>query len=102
MFKPSNVWYPSLSTSEVLMVINGKSVVFVNGKPTRVLGHRFNRALKATPFVVFTDEKGTVITPSKGSSWDDVALGVRKGESFTAVVGKPRARAKKTTESATA
>lgn len=74
------------------MVINGKSIVFVNGRPTRVLGSRFNAALRKDPQASFKDEGGNPIVPSKGLSWADVASLVRSGKSAVATTGvsKPR------------
>lgn len=67
------------------MIVNGKTVVVVNGKPTRVLGRRFNEALRRTSLEpVIHDAEGRRIIPSKGLAWSAVAAIVRSGKSVQA------------------
>lgn len=65
------------------MIINGKSTIVVNGKPTRVLGRRFNAALRKGGFDV-RDAAGKLLIPSKAMDWGQVAAAVRAGKSVQA------------------
>lgn len=79
------------------MIINGKTTIVVNGKPTRVCGSRFNQELRASdrdasaPFNV-TDASGANLVPSSGLSWRRVAEFIRAGKSVQARAGKPAAK----------
>ena len=67
------------------MIINGKTPVVVNGQTTRVLGHRFNQALRHSgrePIIL--DVEGRRIIPTKGLAWSAVASIVRVGKSVQA------------------
>lgn len=67
------------------MIVNGKTPIVVNGRTTRVCGHRFNELLRgssAEPIVL--DVSGKRIVPSKGLSWSAVAAQVRAGKSIQA------------------
>ncbi len=68
------------------MVINTKSTVFVNGRPARVLSHRFNVAVRKG--LTITDSDGERIIPSKNLSWENVRSTVRLGKAVQARVGK--------------
>lgn len=61
---------------------------------TRVLGTRFNRALKryGSALTVSTIA-GAPLTPSKGASWEDVAAAVREGKSFSCSVPRKSKKA---------
>ncbi len=95
------------------MNISGTTVVLVNGKPTRVLGSRFNRALRlytrgvasaiegakrlarehggmwnpsTTRKFVVQDLSGKFILPSKNLTWAEVGKQVRAGKKVVAKV----------------
>lgn len=68
------------------MIINGKTTIVVNGRATRVLGHRFNEALRRPGEPTILDADGHRIVPSKGLSWSAVASLVRAGKSVQAKV----------------
>ena len=72
------------------MVINSKSVVFVNGRPARVLGRRFNAEVRRFANVAarITDANGKALIPSKGADWMEVAKMVRAGKATQARVAK--------------
>lgn len=72
------------------MVITGSTIVLVNGRPSRVLGTRFNKAIKKVTSAVITDPKGETIVPSKGLTWVDVASQVRQGKKVQARCGASR------------
>jgi hypothetical protein len=67
------------------MIVNGKTTIVVNGRPTRVCGRNFNEALRRTagePIVL--DTEGRRLIPSKGLAWSAVAALVRAGKSVQA------------------
>jgi len=67
------------------MQINGKTVLLVNGKATRVCGRQFNRALKRGQVDVRLPT-GEAVAPSKGLAWGAVAQSIRAGKKVLASV----------------
>lgn len=67
------------------MIVNGKTIIVVNGRATRVCGREFNKALRRTrgePIIL--DGEGRRLIPSKGLTWSAVAAQVRAGKSVQA------------------
>lgn len=67
------------------MNISGQTTLMVNGRPTRVCGRRFNRALKRGAVDVRLPT-GEAVAPSKGLAWGAVARSIRAGKKVLASV----------------
>ena len=73
------------------MNIAGNTVLFVNGRASRVCGRRFNKIVKAYEYdlsravaLLVQLPSGEKLIPSKGLSWVDVAKQVRAGKKVQA------------------
>lgn len=66
------------------MNISSTTVVLVNGKPARVLGSKFNQAVRKGRAI--TDEAGRAIIPSKNLTWAEVSQQLRLRKKVVAKV----------------